>query len=329
MAARVDHAGPYALRGTHRRGVTPPLIVLGGATATGKTGLAIELAEVAHRRWPVTPRSSPPTRARSTAGLDIGDGQGDARRTAPGSSTTASTSSIPTRSFTVAAFNVHVAGVLAALATRDGVAILAGGTGFYLRSVMQGLDTARLPADPAIRAQVRADLEADGLERTYERLVALAPALAASIERSNPRRVERALEIALIQGDAALPPRTGYPGPLLALGLAVEPDAHAARIADRARAPVRRRAHRGGAGAPRSMGSGAAGVLGDRLPRGLVGHRRRRRPSRKRSTADVERTIAFAKRQRTWFRAERVLRVARCDATRTRSRRRWPRRGRS
>ncbi len=282
--------------------MTPPLIVLGGATATGKTGLAIDLAESVladgrpaeiisadsrqvYRGLDIaTAKATPADRARIVHhGLDLVD---------------------PDEAFTVAAFNAHVAGVLAALATRDGVAILAGGTGFYLRSVMQGLDTSSLPADPAIRAQVRAELATDGLERTYDRLAILAPSLAASIERSNPRRVERALEIALIQGDAALPVRTGYPGPVLALGLRVEPATHAARIEARARAQFA-----GGL-------IEEARALRDRWDPGLqafsaIGYREAwsvidgEATQEAAITADAERTGAFAKRQRTWFRSER------------------------
>jgi tRNA dimethylallyltransferase len=169
---------------------------------------------------------------------------------------------------------------------------------------MQGLDTTRLPADPVVRAQARAALEADGLERTYARLVELAPGLAASVERTNPRRVERALEIAILQGDASLPPRIGYPGPILALGLTVDSAAHAERIATRARAQF------------------AAGLieearaLRDRWNPSLpafsaIGYREAWSVIDGDATidaaidADIERTIAFAKRQRTWFRSER------------------------
>lgn len=276
--------------------------MLGGATATGKTGLAIRLAEAlladgrvaeivsadsrqVYRGFDIaTAKATPADRARVVHhGLDLVD---------------------PDEVFTVAAFNVHVTQVLASLATRGGVAILAGGTGFYLRSVIQGLDTAGLPADPAVRAQVRADLEADGLERTYDRLVELAPALAASIERSNPRRVERALEIAILQGDAPLPPRTSYAGPMLALGLGVEPTDHETRIATRTRAQF------------------DAGLLEESralrerwdptLPAfSAIGYREAWSVIDGEATleaaidADIERTISFAKRQRTWFRSER------------------------
>ena len=282
--------------------MTPPLIVLGGATATGKTGLAIELAEALTADGRVAEIVSADSR-QVYRGLDIATAKAtpaDQARVVHHGLDLAD----PDEAFTVAAFNGHVAGVLASLDARDGIAILAGGTGFYLRSVMQGLDTSSLPADPTVRAQVRADLEADGLERTYERLVEIAPTLAASIERSNPRRVERALEIALLQGDAALPARVGYPGPVLALRLHVEPDAHVARIAARTRAQfdgglidearaLRQRWD------PTLQAFSAIGyreawsvIDGDASLDAAV-------------DADIERTIQFAKRQRTWFRSER------------------------
>ncbi len=186
---------------------------------------------------------------------------------------------------------------------RDGVAILAGGTGFYLRAIMQRLDIERLPADPVVRARVREDLAADGLERTYQRLEALAPALAASIERTNPRRVERAMEIALLQGDVPLPAREAYPGPMVALGLHVEPATHQAWIADRARG---------------QFANGLieeARALRDRWDPSLpafsaIGYREAWSVIDGDATladaieADILRTVAFAKRQRTWFRAE-------------------------
>ncbi len=284
--------------------MTPPLIVLGGATGTGKTGLAIQLAEALLADGRVVEIVSADSR-QVYRGLDV----------ATAKATAADRARVvhhgldlvdPDEVFTVAAFNVHVTGVLAELARHDGVAILAGGTGFYLRSVMQGLDTAGLPADPAVRARDRADLEGDGLERTYERLVELAPALAASIERSNPRRVERALEIAILQGDAALPPRTGYPGPMLAIGLSVEPADHAARIATRIRAQFdtglieEARAMRERWDPTRP----AFSAIGYREAWSVIDGEATLEAA---IDADIERTISFAKRQRTWFRSERTF----------------------
>ena len=68
------------------------------------------------------------------------------------------------------------------------------------------------------------------------RLEALAPALAATVDLRNPRRVVRALEIAELQGDAPRPPARGYAGPVVWLGLDMEPVEHAAVVTARARA---------------------------------------------------------------------------------------------
>lgn len=281
--------------------MTPPLIVVGGATATGKTGLAIRLAESLIAGGRVAEVISADSR-QIYRGLDIGTAKAtveERRRVVHHGLDLAD----PDTSFTVADFDAHVAGVLSSLDVRGGIAILVGGTGFYLRSVVRGLDTARLPADPSVRAGVRADLAVDGLDRTYERLVALAPTLAASIERSNPRRVERALEIALIQGDAPLPTPTGYPGPMVAIGLTVEPDTHRTWIEHRARAQF-------DAGLVEE-----ARTLRERWDPSLpafsaIGYREAWSVLDGEATlaeaiaADIARNVAFAKRQRTWFKAE-------------------------
>ena len=281
--------------------MSPPLIVIGGATATGKTGLAIRLAEASMADGEIVEVISADSR-QVYRGLDIGTAK----------ATLAERGRVvhhgldlvdPDEVFTVAAFSAHVADVLASLETRGGIAILAGGTGFYLRAVVQALDTARLPADAEVRAYVREALATDGLERTFERLQSLAPMLSASVERTNPRRVERALEIALLQGDVVRPARTAYGGPLLALGLTVADDRHRDWIARRARAQF------------------AAGLIDEAatlrerwdptLPAfSAIGYREAwsvldgDRSLDDAIAADVARNISFAKRQRTWFRAE-------------------------
>ena len=99
-----------------------------------------------------------------------------------------------------------------------------------------GLDTDALPSDAAVRAAIEHDLTSDGLPAAAGRLTATAPALAARTDLRNPRRVVRALEIAMLRGDAPLPEPLGYAAPVLGLQLALEPAEHRERIAARARA---------------------------------------------------------------------------------------------
>src|SRR4029077_12252545 len=124
-----------------RRLVTaaPPLLVIAGATATGKTALAIEVAEAIRAGGRVAEGISADSR-QVFRGLDIGTAK----------ATPAERPRVPhhgldlvdpDQPFSVADFVDHATGVLAGLAARGGVAILAGGTGLYLRAVARGLDT--------------------------------------------------------------------------------------------------------------------------------------------------------------------------------------------
>jgi tRNA dimethylallyltransferase len=203
----------------------------------------------------------------------------------------------------VADFADHVAGVLPAIEQGGGVAILAGGTGLYLRAIARGLDTGALPSDAATRRRVEAELAADGLELTAARLRTMAPVLAARVDLRNPRRVARALEIAELQGDRPLPAPRGYGGPLAWLGLDVAPDTHRHWIASRARAQfdaglveeAKALRERFDPALPAFSAIGYAeawALLDGQIDREAAIER------------DAARNLAFAKRQRTWFRRE-------------------------
>ena len=136
-----------------------PLVVIGGPTGTGKTELAIRLAEA------LTAETGRPVEIISAdsrqvfRGLDIGTakvGAADRARVPHHGLDLVD----PDQPFTVADFATHARGVLADLASRDGVGLLVGGTGFYLRAVARGLDTDALPSDPAIRARLEAEAAA-------------------------------------------------------------------------------------------------------------------------------------------------------------------------
>lgn len=218
----------------------------------------------------------------------------------------------PDQPYSVADFRAHALAALEALGTRGGIGILAGGTGFWLRAVFAGIDTDALPSDIAVRARLEADLARDGVEPLAARLLANAPRLAAGTDPRNPRRVVRALEIAALRGDAPLPAPVGYPAPVLGLQLVVDAAEHRHRMLTRARAQF------------------AAGLVDEaralrgRFDPGLpafsaIGYRESWAVLDGEATLeeaialDAQRNVAFARRQRTWFRAEPTLAVV--DAT--------------
>lgn len=84
---------------------------------------------------------------------------------------------------------------IAEIQGRGRVPVVVGGTGLYVRALTHGL--AELP--PA-DATLRAELEKSPLEELVRRFEALDPVGAASIDRQNPRRVIRALEVCLVTG---------------------------------------------------------------------------------------------------------------------------------
>jgi tRNA dimethylallyltransferase len=210
----------------------------------------------------------------------------------------------PDERFSVADFADHVEGVLAMIAARRGVAILVGGTGFWLRAIADGLALDALPWDPDVRASLEADLADRGLGALVTRLQAIAPALAGRVDLHNPRRVVRALEIATLQGDAPLPAPRGYDGPVLRVTLDVADRVlHRAWIAGRAAAQldggILAEAETMRARYPTSLPAFSA--IGYREAWDLLDGRLDRAGY---LAANIGRNAAYARRQRTWFRRE-------------------------
>lgn len=79
-------------------------------------------------------------------------------------------------------------------------AILVGGSGLYVSSVL--FDFQFPPRDEALRAEIEAELALGGVEPLLTRLRSLDAGAAASVDARNPRRVVRALEVALLGADA-------------------------------------------------------------------------------------------------------------------------------
>ncbi len=283
------------------RGEFPPLIVICGPTATGKTGLSLELAA----RLPDAEIISADSR-QVYRGMDIGTAKvahADRDRIPHHGLDLVD----PDEAFTAADFQRHARAALSEIATRGGVALLVGGTGLYIRAVARGLPLDATVHDPELRAELEARHAADGLPALVAELRGIAPTVASGTDLANPRRVIRALERATVTGDESPPAPTGYAAPVLWLGLTAEPEVHARAIADRARSQFE-----GGL-------VEEAAELRTRYPEDLrafsaVGYREAFAVLAGKLERDaaiagtVARTRSYAKRQRTWFRAEPDIR---------------------
>ncbi|MFD5214618.1 tRNA (adenosine(37)-N6)-dimethylallyltransferase MiaA [Microbacterium sp. NPDC058345] len=182
----------------------PRLWAVVGATGTGKSGLALDLAEQ------LRARGNPAEIVNADAmqlyrGMDIGTAkltEGERR-------------GIPhhlfdvrevTEEAAVAWYQPLARRAVDAVNARGGDAILVGGSGLYVSSVL--FDFRFPPRDARLRAELEAELEQHGTGALFERLSDLDPVTAARIDPKNGRRIVRALEV-LAQGSsthgAALP----------------------------------------------------------------------------------------------------------------------------
>jgi tRNA dimethylallyltransferase len=208
----------------------------------------------------------------------------------------------PDERFTAADFRRYALGVLAGIAERGRPAVLVGGTGLYLRAVARGLPMGTAGDDPVVRAELEARLATEGLPSLLAELRSIAPTAFALVDRANHRRVIRAIERARIHGDTPPPAPEGYPAPVTWLGVAPGPD-HAQVIEARVRDQFRDGLLDEAAALRDRYGE-------DLVPFGAMGYREAfdvlagRRALGSAILRDVERTRAYASRQRTWFRSE-------------------------
>lgn len=125
------------------------------------------------------------------------------------------------------------------IADRGKIPFLVGGTGQYVRALLQGWQVPNVPPDPELRARLerQAEEEPDAL---WEQLMALDPEADAFIHPNNLRRVIRALEVSIKAGRPFSELRRRVPPPyrVLKLGLTMEREALYARVDARVDAMV-------------------------------------------------------------------------------------------
>lgn len=170
----------------------PPAIALMGPTASGKTDLAIALAE----RFPLGLVSA--DSALVYRGLDIGSAKPDADVLARHPHALVDARE-PDEPYSAGDFRTDALAAMAAITASDRVPLLVGGTGLYFRALTRGL--AELPvAQPALREQLGQRAEREGWPALHAELARLDPDAAARIRPSDPQRIQRALEVCLSTG---------------------------------------------------------------------------------------------------------------------------------
>ena len=219
----------------------------------------------------------------------------------------------PSERYDVARYQREARAALDDIVSRGVPAIVVGGTGLYVGALLDGLDLGRMPHDPEVRARLEREAERDGGRALHARLAAIDPAAAAKADPRNVRRVIRYLEIAHIAGPPSDRWRRGGSVPARKLGLRPPQAEIARRIRERTEAMVA-----GGVldETARLLESGIDLTLPSMSGHGYPHWALHLRGAIDRRTA-VERTvrdtIAYSRRQMTWFRKDPAIRW--CDPT--------------
>ncbi len=106
----------------------------------------------------------------------------------------------PTESYSVARFVVDCRAAIDEIQARGRLPLLVGGTMMYANILVRGLSDVP-PSDAAIRAEIAAERERDGIEALHEKLRMVDPITAARLPATDTQRIERALEVWRMKGE--------------------------------------------------------------------------------------------------------------------------------
>lgn len=212
-------------------GKFPPAIFLMGPTASGKTQVALDLAQ--HLPVEIISVDS----AQIYRGMDIGTAKPD----------TATLSRVPhhlidiidpTVSYSAAAFCRDALHLMQDITQRGRIPLLVGGTMLYFRALQNGLSA--LPeADTAVRAELDREIEQYGVQYLHRQLAVVDADTAARLSPNDTQRIQRALEIYRLTGQpmsALIQQPTPHQLPYRVISFALLPSERAqlhARIAAR------------------------------------------------------------------------------------------------
>ena len=171
---------------------TPFVIFIMGPTATGKTDLAIYLHEKLNCEI-ISVDSAMVYR-----GMDIGTAKPDKGLLAKAPHRLIDICD-PAEFYSAARFQQDARSAIKEIQDKGQIPLLVGGTGLYFRTLEQGLT--ELPeANYRIRARIEVEGISDGWHRLHARLSEIDPAAAARINKHDPQRIQRALEVYEITG---------------------------------------------------------------------------------------------------------------------------------
>lgn len=169
------------------------IICIAGPTASGKTALAVELAKELNGE--VVSCDS----MQIYKGMDIGTAKPTPEEM-QGIPHHMIDVAEPEEDFSVSRYCAQAAPIVDDIVARGKTAIIAGGTGLYMDSLIQGNDFAPFPST-GVRERLEQEADAQGIQVLFDRLAAVDPQAAGKLHLSDRKRIIRALEVYLETGE--------------------------------------------------------------------------------------------------------------------------------
>jgi len=170
----------------------PAVLCLMGPTASGKTGLAVQVAQL----FPVELVSV--DSAQVYRGMDIGSGKPDPETLALAPHHLIDIRD-PAEPYSAADFRADALTLISQIQARGNIPLLVGGTMLYYKVLRDGL--AELPqANPEVRAEIEELARTRGWTAVHEQLAAVDPDSANRIHPNDPQRLQRAMEVYRVSG---------------------------------------------------------------------------------------------------------------------------------
>ncbi len=161
------------------------IVVVLGPTASGKSALAVKLAK--RFKGEIVSADS----RQVYKGMDIGSGK-ITKKEMQGVPHHLLDIASPKRNFSVGRYQKIVEKTIKVIAKKEKLPIICGGTAFYIKAITEGIELPKTKPD----WKLRKELERKSVKELYEMLEKMDPRRADNIERKNPRRLIRAIEIA-------------------------------------------------------------------------------------------------------------------------------------
>ena len=170
----------------------PQAIFLMGPTASGKTGLAIELC----KKLPVDIISV--DSALIYRGMDIGTAKPNKEELALAPHRLIDILD-PEQAYSAADFRRDALAAMAEITASGRMPLLVGGTMLYFKALLEGLSPLP-PADPEVRERILLEAESRGWDDLHRQLYVIDPVSAIRIHPNDPQRLSRALEVFFVSG---------------------------------------------------------------------------------------------------------------------------------